>query len=812
MKISYNWLKDYISINETPERVAEILTSVGLEVEAMEQNEAVRGGLQGVVVGEVVECTQHPDADKLHVTKVNVGNGDLLQIVCGAPNVATGQKVAVATIGTTLYFANGDEIKIKKSKLRGVESLGMICAEDELGLSDNHAGIMVLDTDAAPGTPLSKWLALESDTVFEIGLTPNRIDAASHIGVARDLAAYLNIDTTRPSVPSLNPQKETDGIRVTVENTVACPRYTGVTIRNVTVKPSPDWLQKRLTAIGVRPINNVVDVTNYVLHEIGQPLHAFDADTIEGGEVIVKTCTDGAKFVTLDGVERTLNAQDLMICHAGKPMCIAGVFGGLENGVTERTVNIFLESACFHPVWIRKTARRHGLSTDASFRYERGADPQITLDALKRAAALIREVAGGDIAGESIDVYPNPVAPASVRLEYAGIERLIGKKIENATITNILRRLEFAIENEDAAGLLVTVPTYRVDVTRPADVVEEILRIYGYNNIETPAHTTITAANSAHQEKEKIQNAISDALAANGFYETMNNSLTKAEYYQALQTFPATKAVHILNPLSNDLNVMRQTLLFGGLESISHNINRRNADLKLFEWGNCYAFDADKNDGSLKAYSETLQLALFVTGFTATQSWNKPQERTNFFYLKGYVESILSRFGIDACRLEATHAPSDIFAEGIQYVMNGKVFAVLGTVSKKVRAMFDIKQDVFAAEVSGNLLFRATKNHRAHYEELPKFPEVRRDLALVVDEKITYAELREAAFKTERNLLTHVNLFDVYRGDKLPQGKKQYALSFVLQDMEKTLTDQNIERIMVNLLKTFEHDFGANLR
>ncbi|MDR0582376.1 MAG: phenylalanine--tRNA ligase subunit beta [Prevotellaceae bacterium] len=818
MKISYNWLKDYLPITETPERVAEVLTGIGLEVEAIERQEAVKGGLQGVVVGEVLECMPHPDADKLHVTKVNTGAGEPLQIVCGAPNVAAGQKVPVATVGTTLYFANGDEVKIKKSKLRGVESAGMICAEDELGLGSSHDGIMTLAPEAVPGTSLSEWLHLESDIVFEIGLTPNRIDAASHIGVARDLAAALNMDLRMGkmygftedapvSVASASPP-----VRVAVENPAACPRYTGCTIRGVTVQPSPGWLQQRLTAIGVRPINNVVDITNYVLHETGQPLHAFDANTIDGGEVVVKTCPEGTKFITLDGVERTLSAQDLMICNARRPMCMAGVFGGLENGVTGQTKNIFLESAYFHPVWVRKTARRHGLNTDSSFRYERGADPKVPPYALKRAAQLIRDIAGGEAVGGIIDIYPSPVAPAVVQLDYARMERLIGKKIDRETLLRILQRLDFVIDREDAGGLQVTVPSYRVDVTRECDVVEELLRIYGYNNVEIPAHTVVTLSHAARPDKEKIQNTVSDYLVANGFYEMMNNSLTKADYYRALQTFPADKAARILNPLSSDLNVLRQTLLFGGLESIAHNINRQQVDLKLFEWGNCYAFDSARDDGSLKAYTETWQLGLFITGFTSGQNWRQPQERADFFYLKGYVENILERFGSTAGRLETDEAPADVFSGGLQYLLNGKPVAVAGIVSKEIRRLFDIKQDVFAAEIAGSALFKIAKNHQVQYRELPKFPEVRRDLALVLDEKITYAQLRDLAFKTEKHLLTRVNLFDVYRGDKLPQGKKQYALSFVLQDKEKTLADSHIERIMDNLLKAFMQHFAATLR
>ena len=811
MKISYNWLKDYISINETPERIAEALTAIGLEVESIEENETVKGGLKGVVVGEVMECLPHPDADKLRVTKVNVGNDELLQIVCGAPNVATGQKVPVATIGTTLYFSSGDEIKIKKSKLRGVESQGMICAEDELGIGTSHDGIMVLDAQATIGAPLRELLSLDSDIIFEIGLTPNRIDAASHIGVARDLAAYLRIPVTKPAIDKFTEGKG-KGISVEIENTEACPRYSGITINNITVKSSPEWLQKRLTAIGLRPINNVVDVTNFVLHEIGQPLHAFNADTIDQGKVIVKTCAEGFPFVTLDGVERKLSNQDLMICNATQPMCIAGVFGGLHNGVDEKTKNIFLESAYFNPVWIRKTARRHGLKTDASFRYERGADPQITLYALKRAALLIQEVAGGEIAGTIVDVYPTPITPCSLQLSFDNITRLIGKKIDKETIADILKHLDFEITNQDENGLQVTVPTYRVDVLRECDVVEEILRIYGYNNIEIPTHSLVSSAHSQQPDKEKLQNTISDYLVANSFYECMNNSLTKSDYYKTLETFSEKHLVRVLNPLSNDLNAMRQTLLFGGLETISHNVNRQNSDLKLFEWGNCYFFKPDKNDGSLRAYSEAQKLALFVTGFTSPQNWSKPQERSTFFYLKGFVESILQRHGINIYNLETTDAPAELFTDGVNFLINGEIVATIGSVAKKIRGLFDIKQEVFVAEISGNLLLKAAKKHRIQFEELPKFPETRRDLALLVDEKITFGQLRDTAFKTEKHLLLRVNLFDVYRGEKLPQGKKQYALSFVLQDKEKTLTDQNIERIMSNLLKAFEKEFSATLR
>ncbi len=811
MKISYSWLKEYIDVNETPERIAEVLTASGLEVEGMEEVTAVKGGLNGVVVGEVLECTQHPDADRLRVTKVNVGSGDLLQIVCGAPNVAVGQKVAVATIGATLYFSNGEEVKIKRSKLRGVESQGMICAEDELGLGTGHDGIMVLDAAAVPGTPAAVYFGLENDTVFEIGLTPNRIDAASHLGVARDLAACLSVPFQRPSVERFNTGAGS-GINIIVENTDACPRYTGITIKDINVQPSPAWLQKRLAAIGLRPINNVVDVTNFVLHELGHPLHAFDADKVDGGQVIVRTCKDGTKFVTLDGVERTLSASDLMICNATRPMCIAGVFGGNDSGVTENTKNVFLESAYFNPVWVRKTARRHGLKTDASFRYERGADPNITPYAMMRAALLIQEVAGGTIIGDIVDIYPSPIEACRVHLNYRSMTRLIGKEIPLSTLKDILKALEYKIENESAEGMTVRVPTYRVDVTRECDVVEDVLCIYGYNNVEIPLRITSTVNHVPKPDKEKWQNTVSDFLTANGFYEIMSNSLTSANYYEGLQAFQPENLVRIVNPLSSDLNAMRQTLLFNGMEAIAYNINRQHPDLKCYEYGNCYFYTPDKNDGSLKAYSEAPRLSLFVTGDVLGQSWNIASRKASFFYLKGFLEKILERFGIDIHTLETIDAPSDIFMDGISYLLNGKLLANIGLLHKKINKRFDVKQDVYAAEISWDILLKAAKAHKVEFAELPKFPEVRRDLALVVDENITFAQLRVVALKAEKQLLKRVSLFDVYRGNKLPAGKKQYALSFVLQDYEKTLTDERIERIMNNLLTAFVNEAGATLR
>ena len=812
MKISYNWLKKYISIAEAPERVAEILTSIGLEVEAMETIGGTAGNLEGIVVGQVLECTQHPDADRLRVTKVDVGTGEPLQIVCGAPNVATGQKVAVATIGTTLHFSNGEQVKMKRQKLRGVESMGMICAEDELGLGNSHEGIMVLDSAAQVGDTIRNYITMDAgDTVFEIGLTPNRVDAASHFGVARDLAAALGIKAQLPSVDKFT-EGAGQGVAVKIENTTACPRYSGITISGIKVQPSPDWLQQCLLAIGVRPINNVVDITNFVLHEVGQPLHAFDVSQVDGNQIVVRTCDEGTPFVSLDGIERKLSANDLMICSATRPMCIAGVFGGLNAGVTETTTDVFLESAYFNPVWVRKTARRHGLNTDASFRYERGADPEITLYALKRAALLIQELAGGTVTGTVQDVYPQPIQAAQVELNYKNMVRLIGKEIPVSDIQKILQSLDFIITKSDAEGLSVRVPTYRVDVTRECDVVEDLLRIYGYNNVEIPERILTSVNYRTPSNSEQLQNSLSDYLTANGFNEMMSNSLTQSDYYAMTPSFPTENEVKILNPLSSDLNAMRRTLLFGGLEAVSHNINRQYNDLKLYEFGNVYFHTPDKADKGIEAYTEAPRLAIFITGDAVQQSWSTKAEATNFFYLKGYVEKIMERCGIDLYQLSCAEAPKDWFAEGVGYQWKGEPLLVIGSVAKKLRSAFGIKQEVFAAEIAFDVLLKAQAQHKVQFSELPKYPEVRRDLALVVDEKITFDQLRRVAFKTEKRLLKQVGLFDVYRGDKLPEGKKQYALSFVLQDLEKTFTDQQIEQIMQQLLNSFTKEVGATLR
>ena len=812
MKISYNWLKNYINTAETPERVAEILTSIGLEVEAMETTGGASGNLDGVVVGHVLECVQHPDADRLRITKVDVGTGEPLQIVCGAPNVATGQKVAVATLGTTLHFSNGEQVKMKRQKLRGVESMGMICAEDELGLGKSHDGIMVLDAAAQVGDTIRNYVAMDAgDTVFEIGLTPNRIDAASHFGVARDLAAALGVTVQRPSVDKFA-EGAGQGVTVKVENTLACPRYSGITIKGIKVQPSPEWLQKSLLTIGLRPINNVVDITNYVLHEIGQPLHAFDLSKLDHHQIVVRTCDEGTPFVTLDGVERKLSANDLMICSATRPMCIAGVFGGLDAGVTETTTDVFIESAYFNPVWVRKTARRHGLNTDASFRYERGADPEITCYALKRAALLIQELAGGSVIGAVQDFYPQPVQAAQVALNYKNMTRLIGKEIPASEIQKILRLLDFTITATSADGLTVAVPTYRVDVTRECDVVEDLLRIYGYNNVEIPEKTQASVNYRTPSKREQLQNLLSDYLTANGFYEMMSNSLTQSDYYTMTPSFPPEQEVKILNPLSSDLNAMRRTLLFGGLEAVSHNINRQYNDLKLYEFGNVYFYTPAKAGKGVTAYSESPRLALFVTGDAVFQSWNAKAEATNFFYLKGYVEKLMERCGIDLYKLSCAEAPKDWFAEGVGYQWNGEHLVVIGSVAKKLRTAFGIKQEVYAVEIAFDVLLKLQAQHKVMYAELPKYPEVRRDLALLVDEAVTFEQLRRVAFKTEKRLLKQVGLFDVYRGDKLPEGKKQYALSFVLQDMEKTFTDQQIEYIMQQLLNSFAKEVGATLR
>lgn len=817
MKISYSWLKEYINIDIEPEKVAKILTSIGLEVESLEMVQAVKGGLEGVVIGEVITCEKHPDADKLSKTTVNVGNGEPLHVVCGAPNVAKGQKVVVATVGTKLYF-NDQEITIKKAKIRGELSEGMICAEDELGLGKSHAGIMVLDPSAVIGTPAKEYFKIEDDYLLEIGLTPNRIDAASHYGVARDLAAYFNLEKptkpTKPSVDSFKIDNNSRKISIEVANPEACTRYTGITISNIKVGPSPEWLQKRLKAIGLNPINSVVDITNFVLHEIGQPLHAFDADAITGGKVIVKTLKEGTPFVTLDGIERKLSSEDLMICNAQGGMCIAGVFGGLKSGISDSTTNIFLESACFNSVSVRKTARRYGLSTDASFRFERGTDPNITVWALKRAAMLIKEIAGGEISSEIIDVYPTPIDDFKVEYDLRRTTTFIGKEIPLNTIKKILEGLEIKIVKEDSEKLLLAVPPYRVDVQREADVVEDILRVYGYNNVEFSEKVSSTLSYSKKPDTHQIINLVSDYLTSNGFNESMCNSLTKSIYYKDLASFPAANAVKILNPLSNDLSVMRQTLLFGGLESVERNINHRNLNLKLYEFGNCYKFipNADRTKDPLNSYSEDFRLGIWLTGEKTTESWIQKPQPVSFYTLKGYVHTILSRFGFDTDNLTIDDAASDIFEYGLSYSYQNKPIVSFGLVNGTLLESFDLKTEVFFAEFKWNKVFEQSVGLKIVYKELPKFPEVKRDLALLLDKDVTYSQIQKLAFATEKKLLKRINLFDVYEGKNLGENKKSYAVSFILLDENKTLTDVQIDKTMANLIEVFSKELGAQIR
>ena len=819
MTISFNWLKDYLKFDLTAEQVGAILTSTGLEVEHMETVEQIPGGLAGVIVAEVVECVEHPDSDHLHITKLNTGAPELLQVVCGAPNVAQGQKVLLATVGTDLPTDDGSTFKIKRSKIRGVESLGMICAEDELGIGNDHSGILVLDPSAVVGTPAKEQLHLKEDTVFEIGLTPNRVDGASHIGVARDLYAYcvqhdIPVSWTLPDVSGFKAGAGT-AIPVVVEAPDLAPRYIGITLTDVKVGPSPDWLKERLMAIGQRPINNIVDITNFVLNEMGHPLHAFDAAKIAGRKVEVRRSTPDCKFTTLDGVERTLCTDDLVICDVEKPMCIAGVFGGEDSGVTEATTEVFLEAAYFNPVSIRKTSKRQGLKTDASFRYERGIDPTATMTAARRAALLIQELAGARVVGAPQEICAAPYDPVQVALSYARMDNLIGKELGADTYKRILKSLDFTILGEDAAGCTVAVPAYRVDVTRECDVVEEVLRIYGYNNIELPVSMKASINPSSHPDPEAIRKVVSDLLADRGFVEIMNNSLTKGEYYEKLKTYPAENLVHIVNPLSNDLNVMRQTLIFNALEVVARNINHQNNNLKLFEIGNCYSFQpregVENPAFELKSYRESQRLCMVVTG-PGSKSWRGDIGGGHYFALKGYLEMLLLRFKANLYELETEAAPADLFAEGLTYKLQGKRLAVAGTVAKPLLKMFDIKQPVFLAEVDWPVLFELVKRDKIKYKELPRFPEVRRDLALLLDENVSFAELRKAAFQTARGLLRQVNLFDVYRGPKIQPDKKQYAISFVLQDEEKTLTDSAVESTMNKLLGMFENKFGAKLR
>lgn len=808
MKISYNWLKQFIKIDWTPEQTGELLTDLGLEVEGIEVYQSVKGGLEGVVVGEVLTCILHPNADKLKITTVDIGKETPFQIVCGAPNVAAGQKVPVATIGTTLYTETGEAWTIKKGKIRGEESHGMICAEDELGLGASHAGIMVLDDALIAGTPAAKVFNIEKEEVFEIGLTPNRADAMSHYGVARDLRAGLiqnniPLELISPSVSDFHVDDRTLKFDVVVEDVEKAPRYAGVTISDITVNESPTWLKNRLKAIGLTPINNVVDVTNYVLHELGQPLHAFDAAKVKGNKIIVKTLENGTKFTTLDGVVRELNEEDLMICNGNEePMCIAGVFGGIDSGVSSDTTSIFLESAYFNPVAIRKTAKRHALNTDASFRFERGIDPNITKYALKRAANLILEIAGGKVSSEIVDLYPSKIEDFQVFLSFVKMDRLIGAIIPRETIKNILASLDIKINSVTDGGIGLTIPSYRVDVTREADVIEEVLRVYGYNNVEF-SHKLNTSISFSEFDGVKIENVVANQLVSQGFYETMANSLTKADYVSFSELLNEENNVTMLNPLSNDLGVMRQSLLFSGLESVVHNINRRNNSLKFFEFGKTYhKFES--------GYSEQKHLTLFVSGNRTKQSWNVTQKTSDFFYLKGTVTSVLNRLGIQ--NLKTSPTKNDVFSEGITLSL-GKIKLVdLGVVKRTVLKEFGIKQEVLFADFNWENVLKVGGKSQIKITELPKFPAVKRDFALLLDDSVSFNEIYNLAFQAEKKLLKEVDLFDVYEGDKLEKGKKSYAVSFLLQDENKTLNDVEIDKIMQKLQQTYEKNVGASLR
>ncbi|MFY7988888.1 MAG: phenylalanine--tRNA ligase subunit beta [Flavobacterium sp.] len=809
MRISYNWLKQFIKTDLKSEEIADILTDLGLEVEGVDKYESLKGGLQGVVIGHVLTCEKHPDADKLKITTVDLGDGNApVQIVCGAPNVAAGQKVPVATIGTKLFDKEGNAFEIKKGKIRGQESHGMICAEDELGLGESHDGIMILNEDLKPGTPASKVFEIETDEVFEIGLTPNRADAMSHMGVARDLrAGILQKGTTSelitPSVSKFKVEKRTLKIDVKVENDKLAPRYCGVTISGVTVKPSPNWLQNRLKAIGLTPKNNIVDVTNYVLHELGQPLHAFDAAQIKGNKVVVKTVPAGTKFVTLDDIERTLHEEDLMICDESGPMCIAGVFGGKTSGVSEKTQAIFLESAYFNPVSVRKTAKRHTLSTDASFRFERGIDPSITEYALKRAALLIQEVAGGEITSDIVDIYPKKIDDFSVFIHFNKVNKIIGEEIKPETIKKILASLDIKVNSITEAGLGLTIPSYRVDVTREIDVIEEILRVYGYNNIKIPSKVNATTAYSSRTEEYKVQNVIANQLCSLGFNEMMANSLTTPDYVKLSENLKEEFNVMMLNPLSSDLSAMRQSLLFSGLEAVSFNINRRRSDLKFFEFGKSY-------HKMPSGYDENKHLTLLVTGNRQNESWTNAQSKSDFFLFKGYINTILSRLGLDK-KVTSLPFENDVFAEGLALAVGKEVIVEFGTVKKSILKHFDIKQEVLYADFAWDKIQKYVST-KIKFTDIPKYPEVRRDLALLLDENVKFKQIYTIAKQTEKGLLKDVNLFDVYQGNNLPEGKKSYAVSFILQDNSKTLTDTQIDKIMSKLQGNFESQLGASLR
>ncbi len=819
MNISYNWLKDYLQYDLTPQETADALTSIGLETGSVEEVETIKGGLEGLVIGEVLTCEMHPNSDHLHKTTVNVGGPEILNIVCGAPNVAAGQKVVVATVGTKLY--SGDEaFTIKRSKIRGEESMGMICAEDEIGIGTSHDGIIVLPSDAVVGTPAKDYYNVKSDYVLEVDITPNRVDATSHYGVARDLAAYLKQNNlpyklTKPSVEGFSAPDSDGGIEVVVENQEACPRYSGLTIRGIKVAESPDWLKNKLQLIGLRPINNIVDITNFILHETGHPLHAFDAKYITGNKIVVRTVADKTKFVTLDEQERELSDRDLMICNADESMCIAGVFGGLHSGVTENTSDVFIESAYFNPTWVRKTARRLGLNTDASFRFERGADPNNTLYVLKRAALLIQEVAGGRIDGNIKDIYPQLIDRARVELSFDKVNKLIGKEIPVATIKSILESLEIEIVNESADTLELLIPTYRVDVTRDVDVIEDILRIYGYNNVEI---SDSLSANLSYQtptdRKNKLQTLISEQLTANGFSEILNNSLTKRAYYENNEIYPLKNCVELMNPLSNDLSVMRQTLLYGGLENIAYNRNHKNNDLHFYEFGNCYFYNSEKKNSEkiLAPYSEEYHLSLWICGKRISKNWAAPEEKSSVFQLKAFVYNILNRLGIESNKIISETFNNGIYSNAICLRTRNREIGTFGIISKKQLKAFDIDTEVYYAEINWNNLLKETEKHSVNFTEISKFPAVSRDLALLIDKQTTFAEIEKIARNSEKKLLKEVSLFDVYEGDKLPEGKKSYAVNFVLQDNDKTLNDKQIDAVMQKILHNLQKELGAQLR
>lgn len=808
MKISYNWLKQFINIDWNAEKTGHLLTDLGLEIEGIETYQSVKGGLKGIVVGEVLTCVQHPNADRLKVTTVTIGEANPIQIVCGAANIAAGQKVPVATIGTTLYTSEGDAWKIKKGKIRGEESHGMICAEDELGLGESHDGIMVLDAHLEAGTLASNVFNIENDHVFEIGLTPNRADAMSHYGVARDLKAGLlqhdvALELITPSVSAFHVDNRSLKIDVDVQDKEKAPRYCGITISGIKVKTSPSWLQYRLKSIGLTPVNNVVDATNYVLHELGQPLHAFDANKITGNKIEVKTCPAGTKFTTLDGTERKLHQEDLMICDAEKPMCIAGVFGGLDSGVTEQTTHVFLESAYFNPVSIRKTAKRHALNTDASFRFERGIDPNITKYALKRAALLIREIAGGEITSDISDAYPTKIEDFQVLLNFENTTALIGEEIPRETIKSILASLEIKVNSITETGLGLTVPAYRNDVQREADIIEEILRVYGYNNIGITEKLNASISHSSKFEDYKLQNITGNQLAAQGFYEIMANSLTTPKYTELSEQLNAAHNVEMLNPLSNDLAVMRQSLLFSGLEAVAHNLNRKRSDLKLFEFGKTYHQYTDSRE-------EHKHLSLFITGNKTEKRWNSPTNPSDFFYLKGTIEAVLQRLGLN--RLKSSPLKTDVLSEGVILALGKKKLVEFGLVKKSILKHFGISQSVLFADFNWDNVLEMAQHNSIKFKTISKYPEVRRDFALLIDNKIAFNDIYTIAKQTEKQLLKNVSLFDVYEGKNLPAGKKSYAVSFTLQDEHKTLTDKQIDKIMSKLQSNFESKLGAELR